>query len=77
MIEHVARENAKDTIAAIPKIALPDGVALRTVAEIMGASIHLNDHAGRPDEEVNDIGANRMLSSDLETHLAAAKMTPQ
>jgi hypothetical protein len=66
VLHHVARSNPSDAVSMLMHVVITMQIPLRLLAEIMRASIHLNDELRLSNIEIRNVGSNRVLTAHLE-----------
>jgi len=77
IVHYVGGAEMNDAIPLFNQISLAFLIPLGTIPKVVRTSIDFDHEAGIADEEIRDIGPDRMLAANLEAKLAATKLVPQ
>jgi hypothetical protein len=77
IFQSIAASDSQNAIAAIRHVTVSGFVALWPIAKIVSATIDLDHKPRCRNIEVSDVGPNRVLTANLESQLARAKLTPK
>jgi hypothetical protein len=75
--QHARRRNPQHPVPVLFQKSRPLVIARGRIAHVMRDAIDFDDHPFRETTKVDDVGADRMLSSKLQTLGAKPQLLPQ